>query len=90
MSKLTMIMCCPQDLPNFGTYREEKQKTIAELKQKADLLDGKARPVLLRNLIGPEKPIPSVKDIIGRAVSMIGAYGDLDNKQQMVALIDEV
>ena len=29
------------------------------------------------------------KDIIGAALDRIGAYGDLDNKQQVVALIDE-
>ena len=28
--------------------------------------------------------------MIGLALPMIGAYNDLDNKQQVVALIDEV
>lgn len=28
--------------------------------------------------------------MIGRALSMIGAYNDLNNKEQVVALIDEV
>ncbi len=28
--------------------------------------------------------------MIGRALPTIGAYNDLDNKQQVVALIDEV
>jgi hypothetical protein len=28
--------------------------------------------------------------MIGKALAMIGAYNDLDNKQQVVALIDEV
>ena len=31
-----------------------------------------------------------IQDVIGRALDSIGAYNDLDNKQQMVALIDEV
>ena len=30
------------------------------------------------------------KDMIGRSLDMIGAYNDLDNKQQVVALIDDV
>lgn len=30
-----------------------------------------------------------MKDMIGRALDSIGSYGDLDNKQQVVALIDE-
>ena len=28
--------------------------------------------------------------MIGRSLDMIGAYNDLDNKQQVVALIDDV
>ena len=30
------------------------------------------------------------QDMIGRALAMIGCYGDLDTQQQVVALIDEV
>ena len=30
------------------------------------------------------------QDVIGKALPMIGNYGDLDNTQQVVALIDEV
>ena len=30
------------------------------------------------------------QDLIGGALSRIGAYNDLDNKQQKIALIDEV
>ena len=38
----------------------------------------------------PKKTVPSVKDMISQAVPMIGSYAQLDNKQQAVALIDEV
>lgn len=38
----------------------------------------------------PEGTIPSLSDVVGRALPMVGAYGDLDNRQQKVALIDEV
>jgi len=31
-----------------------------------------------------------LQDVIGQALSMIGSYGDLNNKEQVVALIDEV
>ncbi len=31
----------------------------------------------------------SFQDVIGRSLSMIGAYNDLDNQQQVVALIDD-
>ena len=79
-----------QNLPNFGNHRNEKQKVMAELKKQADLLDDKAKPSSIRPMAMPKKPVPSVNDMVGRAIPMIGAYGDLDNKQQTVALIDEV
>ena len=31
-----------------------------------------------------------LQDVIGKALEMIGSYGDLNNKEQVVALIDEV
>jgi hypothetical protein len=34
-------------------------------------------------------PVPKLEKIIGRAVPRIGAYQNLDNKQQVVALVDE-
>lgn len=34
--------------------------------------------------------LPLFQDIIGHALPMIGSYGQLDNTQQVVALIDEV
>jgi hypothetical protein len=34
--------------------------------------------------------VPLVKDIVGKSVSKIGTYGQLNNKEQVVALIDEV
>lgn len=33
---------------------------------------------------------PKIKDIIGKALSKIGAYKQLDNTRQVVALIDDV
>jgi hypothetical protein len=38
----------------------------------------------------PAKPVPAIKDVIGRALPMIGTYTRLDNEQQVVALIDDV
>lgn len=34
--------------------------------------------------------IPRVKDVIGKALPKIGAYKQLDNTKQVVALIDDV
>jgi dihydropyrimidine dehydrogenase (NADP+) len=39
------------------------------------------------------KPItstPSIKDVIGKALPHISSYKKLDNKQQVIALIDDV
>jgi hypothetical protein len=36
------------------------------------------------------KPAVKVNDIIGKALPKIGAYKKLDNKKQVVALIDDV
>jgi hypothetical protein len=43
----------------------------------------------LLNLAESSK-IPLIKEIIGLAIDKIGAYNDLNNKEHVVALIDEV
>lgn len=35
-------------------------------------------------------PTPSINDIIGQSLKFVGAYKNLDNKKQVVALIDDV
>lgn len=35
-------------------------------------------------------PAPSVQDIIGISLKHIGSYKQMDNKKQVVALIDDV
>lgn len=34
--------------------------------------------------------VPKIEDVVGSALSKIGTYNDLDNKKQVVALIDDV
>ena len=36
----------------------------------------------------PTKNIPSVADVIGRTLPMIGKYNDLNNKEHVIALVD--
>lgn len=38
----------------------------------------------------PVAPIPGIKDVIGKALDNISSYKELDNKKQVVALIDDV
>lgn len=35
-------------------------------------------------------PAPALKDVIGAALKYVGTYKNLDNKKQVVALIDDV
>ncbi|CAL4059259.1 unnamed protein product, partial [Meganyctiphanes norvegica] len=73
-------------LANFGPYRQEKEEKIKEHKKKSDILE----PGLEERVVSlPVSEIPSVQDLIGKALPMVGTYGDLDHKQQKVALIDE-
>lgn len=76
-------------LPSFGPYKLERTKILADHHKSSDLLDERNLPPAIRPSLKPQKPVPNVKDVIGRALSMIGTYGDLNNKEQVVALIDE-
>ncbi|CAG0888576.1 unnamed protein product [Darwinula stevensoni] len=78
-----------QNLPHFGPYLKKRHELLRKEKVKLDLLSGDLLPAPARPSYRPQKPIPQVKDVIGRALPMIGSYGDLDNTQQVVALIDE-
>ena len=80
-----------QDLPHFGEFEKKRLQLLAEHKRQSALQteDDAARLAALRPAPGPTRDVPSVQDVIGRALDKIGNYTDLDNKQQMVALIDE-
>ncbi|XP_040422163.1 dihydropyrimidine dehydrogenase [NADP(+)] isoform X1 [Cygnus olor] len=75
-------------LPNFGPYLEQRKKIIAENKIKLKEQSTAAVLPEKKHFI-PKKPIPAIKDIIGKALQYIGAYGELCNTEQVVALIDE-
>ena len=78
-----------QKLPYFGTYQHKREEKISELKKQTDLLAEKLKPPP-RIYFKPAKPVSAINGIIGRALPMIGPYKSLDNKQQVVALIDDV
>jgi dihydropyrimidine dehydrogenase (NADP+) len=79
-----------QHLPNFGPFMKEREKKIAEFKKSDDLLAENYQPKPLRPANEPARPVPAIRAIIAAAVDRIGTYADLDNKQQVVAMIDEV
>ncbi|XP_036739751.2 dihydropyrimidine dehydrogenase [NADP(+)] isoform X2 [Manis pentadactyla] len=75
-------------LPSFGPYLEQRKKIIAENKIK--LKEQKTVfPPLERKLFIPQKPVPTIKDVIGKALQYLGTYGELSNIEQVVAVIDE-
>jgi dihydropyrimidine dehydrogenase (NADP+) len=74
-------------LPKFGKFVQERIRLIREDNANKNVL---ANPPVTRVL--PEKPtgkVPTLQDQVGRAVSRIGAYNNLNNKEQKVALVDE-
>ncbi|XP_037070102.1 dihydropyrimidine dehydrogenase [NADP(+)]-like [Pollicipes pollicipes] len=75
-----------KDLANFGPYKEERDRVLAEQHKAADLL---ARQPPARQVVKPTMSVPSVADTIGRALPMIGAYNELSNQEHKVALIDK-
>ncbi|XP_043554802.1 dihydropyrimidine dehydrogenase [NADP(+)]-like isoform X1 [Chiloscyllium plagiosum] len=77
-----------QHLPSFGPYLGQRKKIIAEHKLKQKELnevvqEADEEPYTVK------KPIPKVQEIIGRTLPHIGAFGVLNNKEHVVALIDE-
>ncbi|KAM6948993.1 dihydropyrimidine dehydrogenase [NADP(+)] [Aplochiton taeniatus] len=79
-----------KSLPSFGPYLTEKTGLLAEYKKKLrDANDNIVTETNKARVNLPKKPIPAVKDVIARALRHIGAYQELDNKEQVQALIDE-
>ncbi|XP_048207976.1 dihydropyrimidine dehydrogenase [NADP(+)] isoform X3 [Perognathus longimembris pacificus] len=75
-------------LPNFGPYLEQRKKIIAENKMRLKEQNTAILP-LERNYFSPQKPVPTIKDVIGRALKYLGAFGELSTVEQVVAMIDE-
>ncbi|XP_032675944.1 dihydropyrimidine dehydrogenase [NADP(+)] [Odontomachus brunneus] len=76
-----------KNVPYFGEYQKLREKKIAELKASSNPLDGVVE--VTRPAPAPTASIPSVKEVIGKALTNIGSYKELDNKKQVVALIDD-
>ncbi|XP_038601220.1 dihydropyrimidine dehydrogenase [NADP(+)] [Tachyglossus aculeatus] len=74
-------------LPSFGPYLEQRRKIIAENKLKLKEKEETSLPE--KKYFVPKKPIPAVKDVIGKALKYIGTFGDLNKIEHVVALIDE-
>lgn len=77
-----------QNIPYFGEYQKLREAKIAEIKAISNPLDN----LVETTRSSPETitAIPSIKDVIGKALNYIGTYKDLNNKEQVIALIDDV
>jgi len=75
----------------FGPYQRQRDLKLADLRrQQGALWDAEQVKSTPPAEDGAPKPAPRIKDVIGAALDKIGSYNQLDNKQQKVALIDDV
>lgn len=70
---------------------QKRNELIINQLQSADSLNvatsnGVAKP----SLTDSNKSAPSVRDVIGLSLPHIGSFKQMDNKKQVVALIDDV
>ena len=76
-------------LPSFGEFKK-KQHEIKQSYYKSEKAE-EVDPFVKRVLnIAETSKIPKIKEIVGLALDKIGTYNDLNNKEHVVALIDEV
>uniref|UniRef100_A0A914L274 Dihydropyrimidine dehydrogenase [NADP(+)] n=1 Tax=Meloidogyne incognita TaxID=6306 RepID=A0A914L274_MELIC len=76
-------------LPALGNFREKRYKLEKDLLvQNGDFIENNEVYVTKRPDNQPKK-VPKIKDMIGTALDKVGAYNDLDNSQQVVAVIDD-
>lgn len=74
-------------MPKFGPYETQRRKMMSETVLQKDILERKVETPAVPPIVPPVAV--KIKDQIGKALSRIGTYNDLDNKQQVVALVDE-
>lgn len=88
-----------QPLMNFGEQKKEREEQVSNLmKEKGpiwkldanDDTDTSGSNGNVNSTNGSINPAPKLKDIIGLSLKNVGTYKNLDNKKQVVALIDDV
>lgn len=86
-----------EKLPHFGHYKEKRKEILANLHK-----EGKFKETIIphhnssdhingisSNGKNSYKQNPQIKDFIGRSLNHIATYTQLNNKEQVVALIDD-
>ncbi|XP_029393420.1 dihydropyrimidine dehydrogenase [NADP(+)] [Mus pahari] len=77
-----------QKLPSFGPYLEKRKKIIAASKIRQKDQNTACSP-LQRKHFNSQKPIPAIKDVIGKSLQYLGTFAEMSIMEQVVALIDE-
>ncbi|KAI6187978.1 Dihydropyrimidine dehydrogenase [NADP(+)] [Aphelenchoides besseyi] len=75
-------------VPHFGKFRVQRKSIEQQIRDNADLLDVSSVEFAKRPSDAPTK-VPTINEIIGNSLDKIGSYNELDNKQQVVALVDD-
>ncbi len=74
-------------MPNFGDFKKQLEIIKADYYKKAS----SEEPLKQRSLVVLNKEkVRKLKDVIGKSLNSIGSYNQLNNQEQVVALIDEV
>lgn len=83
-------------LPFFGSYKHERELLMSRynLEKSAqvsheDQPESQTFKSMKLNLVDESKGIQKLESLVGASHGKIGTYNDLDNKQQVVALIDQ-
>ena len=75
-------------MPSFGNFSGQIHEIKQNYYKNADPIQQDQIVQRVLNIAETSK-IPKIKDIIGIALDKIGTYTQLNNKEQVVALIDE-
>ena len=74
-------------MPSFGEFQKKQQEIKKEFYKANNELQADLNGT--KSVIDPSK-VSKISSIIGKALDRIGTYNQLNNKEQVVALIDEV
>ncbi|OQV18065.1 Dihydropyrimidine dehydrogenase [NADP(+)] [Hypsibius exemplaris] len=79
-----------ETVPFFGNYKTIREEITADAKVHETEPQTLAPPPTTKSKRAANSgPVASLESFVGRAVPQIGAYSELNNKQQVIALVDE-
>lgn len=72
--------------PKFGPYLKERYAMRHAL---AQAQDPASTPYTLQQAPARDKPVPTLRDEVGRALPKIGRHSDLSTSEQVIAVVDD-